>query len=109
MEELFLPDQRLELIETLAGWDLIESLVGQGTVVSLMLPAAAHQPKPPVTSKPLPKVKTSGKILVIDDEEMILSVVGSMFNTLGYECALVQEGIEGSRQYIRAEAMATTG
>jgi CheY-like chemotaxis protein len=54
-------------------------------------------------------VKTSGKILVIDDEEMILSVVGSMFNTLGYECALVQEGIEGSRQYIRAEAMATTG
>jgi hypothetical protein len=69
-----------------------------------MLPAAAHQLKPPVTSKPLPKVKTSGKILVIDDEEMILSVVGSMFNTLGYECALVQEGIEGSRQYIRARA-----
>ena len=53
---------------------------------------------------PPPKVKTSGKILVIDDEEMILSVFGSMLNTLGYECALVQEGIEGSRQYMRARA-----
>ena len=86
------------------GGILIESLVGRGTVVSLMLPAAAHQPEPPVTSVPPPKVKTSGKILVIDDEEMILSVVGSMLNTLGYECALVPEGIEGSRQYIRARA-----
>jgi two-component system cell cycle sensor histidine kinase/response regulator CckA len=30
------------------GGILIESLVGRGTVVSLMLPAAAHQPEPPV-------------------------------------------------------------
>jgi hypothetical protein len=39
---------------------------------------------------------------VIDDEEMIVSVVGSLLNTLGFEGALVQEGIEGSWQYIQA-------
>ena len=47
-----------------------------GPTVSLMLPAAAHRPDPPVASLPPPVVKTTGRILVIDDEEMILSVVG---------------------------------
>ena len=82
----------------------IESLVGCGTIVSLMLPAAAHRPEPPVASPPPPVVKTTGRILVIDDEEMILSVVSSMLNNLGYECASVQDGLEGCNEYIRAKA-----
>ncbi len=47
---------------------------------------------------------TSRRILVIDDEEMILSVVGSMLNTLGYECAMAKDGIEGCNEYVRAQA-----
>jgi two-component system, cell cycle sensor histidine kinase and response regulator CckA len=82
----------------------IESLVGHGTIVSLMLPAAAHRPEPPVASPPPPVVKTTGRILVIDDEEMILSVVSSMLNNLGYECASAQDGLEGCNEYIRAKA-----
>jgi two-component system cell cycle sensor histidine kinase/response regulator CckA len=49
-------------------------------------------------------VKTTGRILVIDDEEMILSVVGSMLNILGYECAMAQDGLEGCNEYVRAKA-----
>jgi two-component system cell cycle sensor histidine kinase/response regulator CckA len=82
----------------------IESRVGRGTTVSLILPAAAHRPEPPVASLPSPVVKTTGRILLIDDEAMILSVVGSMLNTLGYECAVAQEGVEGCNEYVRAKA-----
>jgi two-component system cell cycle sensor histidine kinase/response regulator CckA len=86
------------------GGVTIESLVGRGTTVSLMLPAAAHRPDPSVASLPPPIVKTTGRILLIDDEEMILSVVGSMLNSLGYECALAQDGVEGWNKYVRAKA-----
>ena len=82
----------------------IESLVGRGTTVSLVLPASAHRPEPPVALLPPPVVKTTGRILVIDDEEMILTVVGSMLNSLGYKCAAAQDGVEGYNEYVRAKA-----
>ena len=63
-----------------------------------------HRPKPPVASVPPPLVKTAGRILVIDDEEMILSVVNAMLNTLGYKSAVAQDDVDGLNQYIRAKA-----
>jgi PAS domain S-box-containing protein len=86
------------------GGITIESLVGRGTIVSLTLPVAAHRPEPPLASLPLPVVKTTGRILVIDDDEMILGVVGSMLKTLGYECAVTKDGVEGCNAYVRAKA-----
>jgi two-component system, cell cycle sensor histidine kinase and response regulator CckA len=92
------------IMEQHGGGITIESAVGRGTIVSLMLPAAAHRPEPPVASPPPPVVKATGRILVIDDEEMILSVVRSMLNSLGYECAVAQDGIAGCNEFIRAKA-----
>jgi len=86
------------------GGITIESRVGRGTTVSLMLPAAAQRPDPPVASAPPPVVNATGRILVIDDEELILSVVGSMLNSLGYECAVAHDGVEGCHKYVRARA-----
>ena len=86
------------------GGITIESTVGRGTTVSLMLPAAAHRPDPPVASLPPPVVNSTGRILVIDDEEMILSVVRTMLNSLGYECAVAQDGVSGFHKYVRAKA-----
>ncbi len=86
------------------GGIAIESLVGSGTTVSLMLPAGAHRPLSPVASLSSPIMKNTGRILVIDDEEMILSVVDSMLKTLGYECALAQDGADGCKEYVRAKA-----
>jgi two-component system cell cycle sensor histidine kinase/response regulator CckA len=86
------------------GGDIgIESRSGHGTAVSLMLPASGHQPEPPAATLPPPVVKATGRILVIDDEEMILSVVSSMLHTLGYECS-VAVGVEGCNEYVRAKA-----
>ena len=69
-----------------------------------MLPAAVHRPDPPVAALPPPVVKATGRILVIDDEEMILSVVGTMLNSLGYECSVAQDGVSGCQKYVRAAA-----
>ncbi len=82
----------------------IQSTAGRGTTVFLTLPAGTQEPEPPLASLPSPVVRTAGRILVIDDEEMILSVVGSMLNILGYGCALAQEGLEGCNEYVRAKA-----
>jgi PAS domain S-box-containing protein len=83
----------------------ISSLADRGTTVSIVVPAAVRPPEPtPLLLPPLPVVKTAGRILVIDDEEMILSVVSSMLNALGYECAVAKDGLEGCQQYVRAKA-----
>jgi PAS domain S-box-containing protein len=83
----------------------IQSLADRGTAVSLLVPAAPHSPEPtPVESPSLLAVKSTERILVIDDEEMILSVVGSMLNSLGYECAEAKDGVEGCNAYVRAKA-----
>jgi PAS domain S-box-containing protein len=82
----------------------IDSRIGRGTIVSLTLPAAEHRPEPLVASVPSSLVKTTGRILVVDDEEMILSVVTSMLNTLGYKSAVAQDGADGLNQYVRAKA-----
>jgi PAS domain S-box-containing protein len=92
------------IIQQHGGRISIESMVGRGTIVSLMLPAAAHCPEPPAASLPTPVLKTSGRILVIDDEEMILSVVGSMLKNLGYQCAVALDGVEGCNKLVRAKA-----
>jgi two-component system, cell cycle sensor histidine kinase and response regulator CckA len=91
------------IMEQHGGGISIDSQVGRGTIVALTLPAAVHRPEPAAASMPPPVVKATGRILVIDDEEMILSVVGSMLNTLGYECATALDGVKGCEEYIRAQ------
>jgi two-component system, cell cycle sensor histidine kinase and response regulator CckA len=87
------------------GGITIKSLADRGTSVSLLVPAAPHSPAPPpVTFPSLPVAKSTERILVIDDEEMILSVVASMLNSLGYECAEAKDGFEGCNEYVRAKA-----
>ena len=84
---------------SLDGWR------GSHSTVALLVLAASHWPEPaPVAFPALPVVKTTRRILVIDDEEMILSVVGSILNALGYECAMAKDGVEGCNEYVRAKA-----
>jgi PAS domain S-box-containing protein len=82
----------------------IESHFGHGTTASILLPAAVEHPKPPSAALPIPVVKTRGRILVIDDDEMILNVLSAMLNSLGYECAIARDGVEGCNEYVRAQA-----
>ncbi|MDP9254812.1 MAG: ATP-binding protein [Verrucomicrobiota bacterium] len=86
------------------GQIAVKSIVGQGTTVSLFLPAVEQQFT--TTAPPRAKVlaQGTGRILVIDDEEMILDVIPSILENLGYGCAVAKEGADGCEAYVRAMA-----
>jgi two-component system cell cycle sensor histidine kinase/response regulator CckA len=72
--------------------------------VSLYLPAVERQLKSPATPRVKVAARGTGRILVIDDEEMILDVIPSILEDLGYGCAVAKNGTEGCKVYVRAMA-----
>ncbi len=85
------------------GYITITSEVGVGTTVVIYLPASqkamvSAQPHSPVL------LSGSGRILVMDDEEMIRNVLRQLLESLGYTVECVQDGTEAVAAYQRAQA-----
>jgi PAS domain S-box-containing protein len=78
----------------------VSSNIGAGTRFDIYLPA--------VTGKPITQSSTgnlhkgSGKILVMDDEQMVREVAGEMISQLGYEVEYASDGREAIEKYTRA-------
>ncbi len=69
----------------------IESQVGQGTVVRMDLPRSKRRTgELPCQERPLPA--TSGRILVMDDQEGVRHVAEEMLDRLGYEVVSCPDG-----------------
>jgi PAS domain S-box-containing protein len=120
----------LASIQRMGGTILIESTPGVGTIVSLYLPAATgNAPKP--STLPLPKIastsvshrgtataglpKLSGtsalptpghkrRILLMDDEQMILDIVSRMLGHLGYEVTTCTDGSQAIAAFAKAKS-----
>ncbi|HEY0789500.1 MAG TPA: ATP-binding protein [Chthoniobacterales bacterium] len=91
------------IMEQHGGSVAIRSQVDHGTTVTLFLPAT-NQELLLRAVPPAPEIqKRLGRILLIDDEKMILEVVPLMLKGLGYECAVAECGIEGCEVYLRAK------
>jgi two-component system cell cycle sensor histidine kinase/response regulator CckA len=92
------------IMEQHGGRIVVNSIVGQGTTVSLLLPAVEQQ----VTPFPPPRAKVfapgAGRILVIDDEEMILDLIPSLLEDLGYACTVAKDGADACEAYAHAMA-----
>ncbi len=74
------------------------SRTGNGAIFSLYLPATQSAP---IDDKLLEKQysSTSGKILVMDDEEAILMVAGDLLDHIGYDCETALDGKEAVDLY----------
>lgn len=82
------------------GFAVIDSRVGQGTTVSLCLPASdavIDAGAAPVTATKLDK-RVGGTILVVEDEPTVLSMLGSVLEEAGYQVRTAANSIEAQAQ-----------
>ena len=85
------------------GYITIASEVGVGTTVVIYLPASQKAMVSAQTHASVP-LSGSGRILVMDDEEMIRNVLRQLLESLGYTVECVQDGTEAVAAYQRAQA-----
>ncbi len=88
------------IIKRHRGLLTVESRVGGGTTFFIHLPAAVTAPQPAATAADL--LYGSGRILVVDDEEIILEIAREALMLLGYEVETARDGQEALELYGRA-------
>lgn len=84
------------------GQIVVESTVGVGSKFNVYLPAVETPVEEP-TAPQREQSAGSGRILVMDDEEMLLEVISSMLELLGYEVELAREGFEALQLFKSAK------
>ena len=81
------------IIKNHNGWISVDSESGQGTTVRIYLPATETKAKKPKQRKSEP-VKGAGTILLIEDEEIVMNVIRSILEKLGYRVLEAKTGRE---------------
>ena len=117
----------LSSIQRMGGTILVDSTPGVGTTVSLYLPAATGEAPPEVapaksaTGAPLTPAKTASshgvvpptpapkaehkrRILLMDDEQMILDIVSRMLGHLGYEVTTCTDGSQAIAAFAKSKS-----
>jgi CheY-like chemotaxis protein len=85
------------------GHMTVASQEGVGTTVRIYQPAS-RQPLAPTPAPPAPPLVGSGRILVMDDEEMICDLLQALLASLGHEVVCVRDGTEALEVYQQARA-----
>ncbi|HXY54202.1 MAG TPA: response regulator [Nitrospirota bacterium] len=89
------------IIKNHGGYITAESERRKGTTILIYLPTVMTASMPP-TAEDVKFTATGGRILVMDDEEVIRDVVGEILVHLGYEVAFAGDGAEAIRRYQEA-------
>jgi PAS domain S-box-containing protein len=94
------------IIKAHQGHIAVESTLGAGTVFQVYLPAAEEK------ISELPKgdqgvIRGAGKILVMDDEELVRKIIGKMLGHLGYEARFAKDGDEAVKLFTQARQSGT--
>jgi Signal transduction histidine kinase len=85
------------------GHITVESTLGAGTVFHLWLPAA-QKASQATTPKAAPRLRLSGRALVMDDEPPVREMAAAMLRRLGLEVAVVADGAEAIDAYVAARS-----
>ncbi|UCF84628.1 MAG: PAS domain S-box protein [Desulfobacteraceae bacterium] len=84
------------------GHVTVESELNKGTITCIYLPASKKElPKKKEAERDYPPIK--GKILVMDDEEVIRDTSGQVLSFLGHNVVLSKDGLEAVDLYQRAK------
>ncbi len=84
----------LSIINKHHGHISVDSEPGSGSVFTIYLPATRMLSLPDQSASQPVKAVTKARILLMDDDDMILHVVGSMLTVLGHEPLLSKDGDE---------------
>ena len=90
------------IIKRHEGHITVYSEIEKGTVFNLYLPASSNNFDEPEDQKESIH-KGQGKILVMDDQEPILKMVGRMLNSMGYETVFATDGSQAVDIYNEAQ------
>jgi len=81
----------------------VDSEVGRGTAFSVYLPASRQIVQPLESSEPV-AASGCGRVLVMDDEQMVREIATAMLEALGYETESAADGEEAIVLYQQARA-----
>ena len=86
------------------GYITVESEMDIGTTFTFYLPAGEKVPETVVAEKKLQEnYKGSGKILIMDDEEIVREVAGEMLSLIGFDVDFALHGEEALQKYSEAQ------
>lgn len=90
------------IVKNHGGLLTVESELGSGSVLRIYLPASQQAKRPPEDLEEKPH-GGKGKILFMDDEELIRDLAYEILSLLGYEVILVRDGKEAIVSYKEAQ------
>jgi CheY-like chemotaxis protein len=77
----------------------VSSIVGEGSTFTVRLPALPDKHPEAKQDKKLPQATGSGRILVMDDDEMICEITTEILELLGYGVESCSDGLEAVERF----------
>ena len=90
------------IIKNHSGYIQVESQIGVGSTFYIYLPASKSE-TPAAKQETAEPAKGQGRVLVMDDEEMVREVLGGMLSLLGYEADFACDGSQALEKFIQAK------